>query len=363
MSAPLNKDQAFTITYQEEADKNSIHGFQTCGQWVCPYCAFAKARRHALELRCWFVAVAEAGHFTFVVTLTGQHFNYEQGAAVFDDMLEAKDKLFSGRFWQDCRQEFGIGGHVRHVENTFGEHGHHPHIHIVFETDQEPTEVFRDKLAEILTQRWIGILAKLGRGALPGVAVKVTPGHARIECYLSKQGMSHEPNEQQAEALSHELASAPTKKGRGDSSFSMFELLRISAGMDDATRFANLFTDGDVIAAREKAGEVWLEYCDMTKGRQLVVWSNGLKQAYQVEEMADAKEKEQKGLQLELGVVVEGWQRLREPAVYAAVYVAGLDAHSVCEQHGMRFVRAVDSFGEIRGSPWRVDIEEGESDV
>lgn len=349
MTAPLAKDQAFTVTYQVDSDKNSVHGFQTCGKWNCPYCAHAKARRHALELRVWFDAAAQAGHHIFVVTLTGQHFSFENGAAVFDDMLEAKDAMFSGRWWQECKRERGIFGHVRHVENTWGLHAHHPHLHIVFETDQEPTEGWMEQLEELLTQRWIGILAARGRGGLPGVAVKVTRGHELIEVYLSKLGMSYQADQKQAESLSHELASAPTKKGRGDSSFSMFELLRISAGLDDATRFALLFTDGDLDAAKQRAGEVWLEYCAMIKGRQLVVWSNGLKQQYQVEETADQREREEQGPQVELGVIIDGWQALREPAVFAAVRAAGLNVVSVCEAHGMSFMRFADSDGVIGG--------------
>jgi len=338
MTAPLAKEQAFTLMHHVSSERNTVHGFQTCGNWACPYCAFAKARRHALELQVYFAAVKRAGRYLAVVTLTGQHFMHEAGQAVFEDVMKAKNGMFSGRWFQDWCTDYGIHGHVRHIENTYGVNGHHPHLHIVFETDQEPTDAWLARQEDILTNRWLGVLQRRGRGGLPGVAVKVTAGHDQIAAYLAKLGVL--PKEKGA-SLSYELASAPTKKGRGDSSFSMFEVLRIAAGMEDARRFASLFTDGDLVAAVIEAGRVWVEYYEMIRGRQLVVWSNGLKKAYAVEDEADMLEREEEGKRLELGMIIEGWEQLRNPSVYVAIAAAGLDRRTLEQiffEHGIRCV-------------------------
>lgn len=317
-----------TLVWSEAQGRNTLHNLQTCKRRACPWCVNDRARRDMLELTVAVAAAKREGLQTFMVTLTMRHHTGEALAGLLDDMLKAKAAVFSGRWFMAWRDARGIVGHVRYTEITDGENGWHPHFHIVCFGGHELQDSEIDELRDQLTMRWLTALEKRGRAGLSGIAVEVTRGHSETAAYLAKQGKL--PTKPTTPGIEFEAAYAPSKKARSDAGFTPLELLAVAAGLGDVVRYAQAFTDGDEAAAGEYAGRRWLEYFHAIRGRQLVAWSDGLKERWSVDQESDLLEVRETEGDIELGAISENWIVLRSDVrLIVAVLEAGKDIETI----------------------------------
>lgn len=323
------------VVFNESSGRNSLHGVQTCGKWACPWCVQEKARRSMLELTAGIAAARRDGLYPFMVTLTLRHHAGERLAPMLEDLFLAKNRTFTGRWFQDWCASLGVAGHVRYTEITDGVNGWHPHLHLVWFADHELTEAECEEVERVLSSRWLLALEKHGRAGLSGIAVDVRAGHSATAEYLAKMGKLPERSRRQRSrrpGIEFEAAYAPGKRARGDAGSTPLELLGIAAGVVAADAYALAHCDGDVEAARGRAGLRWLEYYDALHGRQMVAWSDGLKAGWNI--AAEADKLEVAGADVaapvEVGVITAGWHILRaDPVLLVSLFEAGPDFERV----------------------------------
>jgi hypothetical protein len=315
------------LVYNAAQDRNTLHDVQTCKHRSCPWCVHDRARRDMLELTVAVAAAEREGLATFMVTLTMRHHEREPLAALLNDMLKAKAWVFSGRWFRAWRDAWGVVGHVRYTEITDGENGWHPHFHLVFFARPDLADSELEALEGQLTDRWLTALERRGRAGLSGIAVNVARGHSETARYLAKQGKL--PERKTKPGIEFEAAYAPSKKARADASFAPLELLAVAAGLGDVKRYAGVFTEDDETAAIERAGRRWLEYFLAIKGRQIVAWSDGLKERWAVDAETDILELKDTEGDIVLGVIPD-WIVLRSDVrLLVAVLEAGNDVKRI----------------------------------
>jgi hypothetical protein len=189
-----------------------------------------------------------------LVTLTLQHDRSDSFAVLLEALLTTCRAMRSGAPWQRIRKRAGYVGSVTSLEVTHGAHGWHPHLHVLFFLDVAPGAAgdVVDTFRRDLQQRWIAILAKLGRYA-SHLAIDVRHADKEVAAYVAKFG--REPKW----TVAHELAKSASKNARG-AGRSLAELLRDYALV------------GDV-----EAGNLWREAVLHLKGSNQHRWSPGLR--------------------------------------------------------------------------------------
>jgi hypothetical protein len=240
-------------------------------------CAAKISERRREELS---TAIAAWGGQIVMATFTLQHTASDALAGLLDDLQEGIRKMRSGWGWKKFQEQHGMAGSVRGLEVTHGDHGFHPHQHVLFFVG---AGVDVDVFTQQLRDRWMASAARVGRYASPRWGLDVTAASADVAAYVAKWGK--EPKWTAA----HELAKAGSKRGRSGSS-SMLQLLEWYVVM------------GDV-----QAGRRWREYALAFKGKKQLVYS--------------------KGLRVLLGLIAEEKtdQEVVEEAVEDAVVLAQLD--------------------------------------
>ena len=232
---------------------------QVCGSvWMCAVCAarISEIRRQELS-----TAIKGWGGQIVFITLTLQHTVADELSGLLEALQEAARKMRQGRKWRELEERYGVEfesrgnmrrriGTIRALENTSGDHGHHPHQHILgFLRGGVDVQAFTRELRAL----WLAAVAKVGRYASPAWGIKVEHTDAAIADYVAKFGK--EPKWTAA----HEMAKGASKAARGEG-YSMAGLLELY-----------------VVAGDGEAGRRWREYAQAFKGRKQLVWSDGLR--------------------------------------------------------------------------------------
>jgi hypothetical protein len=199
------------------------------------------------------------------MTLTLQHKMGDDLSELIAALKSSWRKTKSGAPWVRQVEKMGLEHYVTSIEFTYGQHGWHPHLHVLFfvapgRSDSD-LEVFR----EWVSMRFGSYLAKSGKYTSPIYGVNVIRGEKSIGDYVSKWGVDYE------------VAKSNVKSsGSGDTPFQLLE------------RFAS----GDRVA-----GSLFVEYAHATKGLNQLVWSRGAKGFFGVDDMDDlsAAEEEPEG--------------------------------------------------------------------
>lgn len=234
---------------------------QVCGSvWMCAVCAarITEVRRQELSA----AISAHTGQIVFI-TLTLQHTVSDALPELLEALQEAARKMRQARRWRELEKRYGFEfkardqvrsriGTVRSLEVTYGDHGFHPHQHILaFLRGGVDVEAFTRELREL----WLSSVAKVGRFASPSWGIQVEHTDADIAAYVAKFG--REPKWTAA----HEMAKSSSKAARGHG-YSMPGLLELY-----------------VIARDVDAGQRWRQFALAFKGRKQLVWSDGLRAA------------------------------------------------------------------------------------
>ena len=302
---------------------------QVCGSvWMCAVCAarISEVRRQELS-----AAIKGWGGQIVFITLTLQHTAADALPELLEALQEAARKMRQTRKWRELEERYGVQfeargnmrrriGTIRSLEVTLGDHGFHPHQHILgFLAGGVDVEAFTRELRAL----WLAAVAKVGRFASPTWGIQVEHTDAAIADYVAKFGK--EPKWTAA----HEMAKSSSKAARRDG-YSMPGLLELY-----------------VIAGDVEAGRRWREYALAFKSRKQLVWSDGLRSVLlpAEQELSD--------------------EEIVNAPVEEAIFLAmlDLDAWRAVLAHDARFellqVASSGDVGEIRRFLFSIGIVEG----
>ena len=243
-----------SVLYAPIGQIGHFGGLQICKSvWMCPVCAakVSEKRREELStaLRKWTETYTAESKRMLLVTFTLQHQKENNLSDVLGALKAARRGLVSGRAAQTFNDTYGCVGSIRSLEVTYGEHGWHPHLHVLMFFDREvPILPFEAGIKA----RWSERVASIGGYAswLHGCDVRFSDKD--IAEYIAKWGK--EPKW----TVSHEMTKGVAKCGRKSGSTPM-QLLAD-------------YWNGD-----RAAGRLWLQYAVNLKGERQLWWSHGLR--------------------------------------------------------------------------------------
>lgn len=242
-----------------------------CESYSCPICAYWRSEQDRHELS---VALAEAeklGLFPILVTCTLRHHAGDDLTDLREAVNTAFDRTFSGRWYQDFKDQNMIVGKISSWEVTYGKNGWHPHKHVLFFSELELVGKWIDKLADELKTRWIEQLHKLGYDATWANGIDVRTAESDIAAYIAKHG--REPMEK-SWGVDSEIAKSPVKSARLDG-LTPFELLAAADGQKEALeRFTAILGWKDTNTIKIHAGLLFKEYFYAFKGRARIHWGS-----------------------------------------------------------------------------------------
>lgn len=248
-------------------------GLERCSSvWACPVCAAVIRSARAAEIEQAVSNHLASGGTALFFTGTLRHSLADPLAQTLDGILVAWRRTISGAPWRRASERMGIVGTIRTVEVTRGDHGWHPHVHVLILLDAPIAQAERAWFEGWLFDRWANAVERTGcRRPLPqGLDLQAVDGDGRVLAqYVSK--VQGEDLEASALVASHrwgvgaEMARGDVKSGRVGSR-APFELLDSDSAQD---------------------GALWREYYLATKGRRCTTWSHGLRERLGVVDRTD----------------------------------------------------------------------------
>lgn len=250
-----------SVLYRPGDNRAHFDQLQTCKSvHVCPCCAPVIVERRRAELDQAVTSHLAAGGGLLFATFTLQHQHTDPLSDIDQALRDSFRWLKKGASWRRFADGLGILGSVAATEHTHGQHGWHPHKHVLFFT-QGPLSARQLAHARVtLRQRWHVAVARLSHFAHPLYGVDVqssTDGRATLASYLAKAGSTW--------GLADELTRANTKQAR-------------RAGRTPAALLAD-YAEGDT-----RAGALFQEYAEQTYRKNHLVWSRGLRAALGLDE-------------------------------------------------------------------------------
>ena len=235
-------------------------------------------------------AIAKHDGAVLMATFTAPHTRADS----LDDLLKKMVDAYryytqTGSYKRAIKNAYGVVGSIRALEVTYSfTNGWHVHFHVLlFVTKSVDMPIFE---AEMFKQ-WQKAATKKGLNEPSKKAFRLQDG-SNVQTYLSKMG-----NEYQW-GVAEELVKAHSKRGRMHS-YSPFDFIR-----------AYMETEKPVYAA------LFLEYEKAFKGRNMLVWSRGLKKHFGIVQRSDEAIAESIGEPFRLLASINGeqWKKLRKHA-------------------------------------------------
>lgn len=222
-----------------------------CGNvWTCPVCAIKISRQRADELRQGITQWRAQGGVCTMIVPTVSHHSAHRLAPLLERYNEAMRWMWSGRWYQRLKEDYGVVGLVRNAECTWGQlSGWHPHSHVLV-LSEKPLD------SAHLFGRWERACEKFGLYTSESAWVGgFVDSDADVSEYMAKMFDIHAGGWTVAE----ELTLAHYKKST--QRYSPLDLLREFAATGDV--------DG--------VGALFREYASSYKGRRQLYWSKGLR--------------------------------------------------------------------------------------
>jgi hypothetical protein len=217
-----------------------------------------------LDISTATAAWDRAGNSVYMITFTAPHDMGMRLRPLISAIADGFRTVISGRAWIRLRKRLGIVGTIRAMEVTYGEHGWHPHLHVlVYVSGQVDAHGLAD-LTAYVRKRWADFIVKAGY-RMPhdqhGVDV--------ARCYSAEEAGQYIAKTQDGRGVGNEVARGDLKQGRagGRTPFEVLDDFRWTGDSDDLI--------------------VWREYERATKGRQAITWSKGLRQLLAVADRTD----------------------------------------------------------------------------
>lgn len=215
--------------------------------WDCPVCAAKIARGRSERVLAAMNQAKALGYQVHLLTLTVPHTIHQGAKQVVSALSAARSHWKNSRAYKQHKAACGWLGEIWAYEVTYGANGWHAHCHaLVFARSPD---------LELLRAQWGASVLKQGLGQVNrrGFDVRAFDG---ARDYVGKWG------------LELELTRGDLKKSRKGGA-TPFYLLEQSM-------------QGD-----KQAGRLFVEYSKAFHGRPQLLWTDGLKQALQVEELTD----------------------------------------------------------------------------
>lgn len=258
--SPHRNREADPVPMEAVRSDDSAHvlGTNTCKDRGCAECASRRAVEEQRELACVLnVARDERGMTVIFSTMTIAHGFGDSFGTVRDGMDASWDGTFSGRWWKDFREAYGVVGMVRRFESTYGENGHHPHYHVLWFLSRPVEDVYAfdsailDRFADQVRKHMGEHHVPYGAHAIVSEVCERGDGAAR---YLSK--------------MASELASATTKT-HGNPSMPFGVLRRVREVRESES-------DGKPSHERMRLEAALHNWREGSKGTVIMSWSKSL---------------------------------------------------------------------------------------
>lgn len=251
------------VLYSAAVKAAHYRGLMVCGSiWTCPPCAAKISERRRVEVQQAITNWQAQGGKVVFASFTLRHTFEDTLEDLLTGFLDGLRKMRNGAPWQRLVARFGITGSIRALECTHGfTHGWHPHAHVLFFVAGD-TDV--DQFTAALRGRWLSLLAARGLDASWERGVHVRMADTAASDYVAKLGSEW--------TVAHEMTKAGAKRAAGDNR-TVAQLL------------ADYALNGDA-----QAGDLWVEYARLFKGKRHLHWSHGLRALLLPEpELSDAE--------------------------------------------------------------------------
>jgi len=266
-----------SVTIKQSANGFSYGNIQRCGSvWICPVCASHIVTNRRLELGDFIERVYKQNHHVSMLTLTISHGTNDFLRNTLANISKAFKLMQNRKPWKQFKADYGITGTIRTLEVTNGDHGWHPHFHVLLISEKSITPL---QTASVL---------KFWSAACDTVGVYCNEHGANIKnCtvsiadYVQKWG------------IDFEMTSGNQSKIALKSGLNPFQILQQAH-------------DGDEHAAR-----LFREYSVCFTGKRQLVYSEGLRSLYGCNEAKTdeelLKDEQQKADNIAI-VSLEGWK-------------------------------------------------------
>lgn len=301
--------------YDHASGKKSarIDGLQHCGSSSCPVCAYRRAKHDQQNLRVALSQAEKLSLHPLMVTLTLSHNVTNNLKPLHDALNDAYQATFStGGWWSRFAAEFGICAKVTSWEVMIGEHGFHPHLHVLLFLDTELRGDHLIDFQEPLRGKWHKQIVKRGFDADYEHGLDVLIANSKIASYIAKWG--RDPIDSSRDCASEALPSIRQQRG----GLTMFQLLAASdSTSDDCAAFAEMLRIADHKVAAKLAARMWGEYFDVFKGKPRLFWSQKARAALDLDNALEQYDRANPAPQKESVKMVaisahgsHGWQRI-----------------------------------------------------
>lgn len=248
---------------------------QHCGAgWVCPVCGPKIREQRALEVDAVATAWAERYGVGAVLLLTGTapHGRHDELGETFDGIKAGWENMMSGSRWQTDKRHFQAAHYIRAADVTHGGNGWHPHFHAIVLARRQLEDWEVSALQARLYDRWAdGVEGATGQRptAEHGLQLEKARAVRDVARYVC-QVVGGEDGKRE---LARELTRADLKTTKAKGQRTPWQILE---AIDQAPRCDE---DGVIAIGRARDVQLWREYERATKGRHLVQWSRGLREA------------------------------------------------------------------------------------
>jgi len=271
LRSPISKNESIKVVsrapYKKSGEKRfGFTGLQCCGNvHGCPMCSSRISLHRENEVRHVSDWAKSNGYLVAMLTLTHPHQKFDLLRWQLDCLLgyNENEKRVRGAMYhfRNSRafRNLKLVGDIKKFEVTHGQNGWHPHHHIMLIIDPKKCNHL-DQVA--LYEAWARACEKAGleRPSLRrGLKLDIAQNDDDISGYISKMGTWD---------MAQEMTKDQSKKSKIDGK-TQWQLLRASK-------------DGDRLC-----GSLYVEYIEVTKGVNSLVFSRGLKALVKLDDVTD----------------------------------------------------------------------------
>jgi hypothetical protein len=275
-------DANFVIgCFNPDSESSGFKNLQTCDSYSCPVCANKRAEQDRRKLSVAMAQAQAKGLHVIMVTFTLSHLVCSTLSATRKGLAQSYDAVFSGGWYQNLKDEYGIKGKIKAWESNYGRNGWHPHIHMLMflEYELSPEQIAGFK--KFVSKRYMKALDRRGFHASFQHGVDVRTAESDIADYIAKFG--REPQNKTWGADS-EIARIPAKKAALDG-LTPFQLLAAADGDTDELRHLSVIHEGATDdELKSIAAALYVEYFKAMKRNPRIVWSDGLKEFLELDD-------------------------------------------------------------------------------
>lgn len=279
------------IVKSKTTNKAFFAGLMSCANSrTCPICSAKISERKANEMRTAFnIGRAEKLSIS-LFTLTAPHHSGDKIDELVPKISLALQHFWRGATAQRFKSRFGIIGNIRSFEIRHGDNGWHPHFHIIIFSKNDLPMTNRDSKGRInkeqsqawndLLARWQKCCVRAGLSAPNKYGMDIQNG-AHAGEYISKFGSDDEILKTKSGKsiswdMADEMTKGNTKTGRKGSS-SPWDLLALSV-------------DGETKEIKQANKLLFLFYARAMQGVNLIRWSRGLRNYFDLGAQATDEE-------------------------------------------------------------------------